>query len=190
MMIVGVYMNTQLTYMLKDLFEIKEDDVGMKASLLTIYSIPFGMISTFFVSYIFELLGRKWTLFFSYILTAIFYNLLPWTKSISVYITNTYGFNCSGFTLLAVVRCLVAVTFSAPLCHPLIGDYIKTKSRGKAIALTGLGVTVGEVVAMGVLFNYTRNMEYTDAFFIVSCVIVGFAFYFLVFVRDPDMNKI
>lgn len=146
------------------------------ASMLTIYSIPFSMVTTFFVSYIYEIFGRKITLFLSFFFTSMLFYIIPYTAP--------------NYNLLVAVRCMIGITMSAPLSHPLIADYIVKKARGKAIALNGMGVTMGEVIAMGVLFNFTKNMDEKKAFAIVSCVIFAFSFYFLIYIEDPDLKDL
>jgi predicted MFS family arabinose efflux permease len=96
------------------------------------------MITTFFIAYIYEILGRKITLAMSFFLTSIIFYYLPYTAP--------------NYNYLIVARCMIGVTMSAPLSHPLIADYIHKKSRGKAIAMSGIGFVVGEVLAMGFLF--------------------------------------
>jgi hypothetical protein len=76
---------------------------------------------------------------------------------------------------------------SAPISNPLIPDYIKRSSRGKAVALNGIGFVFGEVMSMGILFNLTKTMSYFSAFAITSGLIFMFSIYFLVAVRDPLM---
>lgn len=175
---IGVYMNTQLTYMLedKDMFNIEQDQIGRVASRLTIYSLPFSIAMTFCSSYIFEILGRKKTIFFSFFFTAIVLAIFPYTAP--------------NYNLLILIRIAIGVTMSGLLAHPLIADYIQKKTRGKGIALSGLGIILGEVLAMGVLFNYTKEMTYEKAFFVASLMTFGFAFFHLVAVKDPDMKKL
>jgi MFS family permease len=175
---IGVYMNTQLTYMLedKDMFNIEQDQIGRVASRLTIYSLPFSIAMTFCSSYIFEILGRKKTIFFSFFFTAIVLAIFPYTAP--------------NYNLLILIRIAIGVTMSGLLAHPLIADYIQKKTRGKGIALSGLGIILGEVLAMGVLFNYTKDMTYEKAFFVASLMTFGFAFFHLIAVKDPDMKKL
>ena len=134
------------------------------------------MITTFFVSYAYELLGRKITIFTSFFLTSIIFFAIPYTAP-------DYGW-------LMVARCAIGVTMAAPLSNPLIADYIKRASRGKAVALNGIGFVFGEVISMGVLFNLTKNMSYYSAFAITSLLIFAFSIYFLVTVRDPSLIKL
>lgn len=176
--IVGVYLNTQLTYMLQSesMFNIDESKIGQITSDLTVYSLPFSMITTFLISYVFEILGRKLTLFISFFLTSILYYLIPYTAP--------------NYNYLIIVRCLIGVTMAAPISHPLVADYVKIDSRGKATALIGCGMVLGEVTTMGVIFNYTKNMTFFKAFKTVSLIILGFSFYYLIFIKDPNMKNL
>lgn len=49
---------------------------------------------------------------------------------------------------------------AAPTSHPLINDYVRKSSRGKAVALNGCGVVIGELFTMGILLNFTKEMTY------------------------------
>ena len=76
-----------------------------------------------------------------------------------------------------------------PTAHPLIPDYIKRASRGKAIALNGVGIVVGEVFSMGVLFNLTKDMDYKHAFKVAGGLLFAFSIFFLFAVKDPKIVK-
>ena len=177
-MMIGVYMNAQLAYMLPepDYFNIPRSQIGMQTSNLTIYSLPFGLITTFFISYAFELLGRKFTISVSYILTGIIFFLIPYSKP--------------HFWLLAVMRCAIGITMSGPISHPLINDYVCKNSRGKAIAVNGLGTVFGEVIAMGVLLKLSKSMTYEAAFALTGSIIVAWGFYYSVFIKNPNLKTI
>ena len=126
-------------------FHIPERKIGTITSDLTVYSLPFSIFATFFISFIFEILGRRLSLFLSFVSTALLYGILPYTAG--------------HYYWLVAVRCLIGMTMAAPLAHPLIADYIHKNSRGKAIALCGMGFVFGELIAMGVLFNLTKDMS-------------------------------
>lgn len=175
---VGVYMNAQQAYMLEDknMFNVPSDEVGQIASDLTIFSLPFSMVATFFTSYIFELFGRKLTIFASFLTTAGLFLYMPYTAP--------------NLNHLIAVRCAIGITMSAPLANPLVPDYVKRSSRGRAIALNGIGFVIGEVFSMGVLFNLTKQMNYNDAFMIAASLILAFSIFFLFSVKDPDMETL
>lgn len=158
------------------MFNIPSEEIGQVTSDLTIYSLPFSMVTTFFVSYIYEIFGRKITLFMSFFLTSFIFYYLPYTAP--------------NFNYLIIARCMIGVTMSAPLSHPLIADYIHKKSRGKAIAMSGIGFVFGEVIAMGVLFQFTKTLSYEDAFSVAAVIVFGISIFLLFAVKDPDMKKL
>jgi predicted MFS family arabinose efflux permease len=138
MVLTGVYMNTQFPFMLrkKDMFNIPESEIGTATSNLAAYSLPGTMVTLFFASYAYEILGRRWTLFVSFFTTSGLYYLIPRAAP--------------DYNKLMVIRCLIGVTMAAPVAHPLCADYIQVNSRGKAIALMGLGVVVGEIFTISI----------------------------------------
>ena len=88
------------------------------------------------------------------------------------------------------MRCLIGVTMAGPMAHPLINDYVTKKSRGKAIAINGLGGVCGEVMAMGVLLRLSKSMSYERAFALTGTIIISFSAYFFIFVKDPNLKII
>lgn len=134
------------------------------------------MVATIFVGYSYEILGRKLTIFWSYFLTGLIFIAIPYTAPNYVY--------------MVILRCAIGVTMSAPMAHPLIPDYVVRKSRGKAVALTGVGLVVGEVFSMGVLFKYTMSMTYKDAFLLTGSFIIFLSLVFFLIIRDPNMKHI
>lgn len=136
MIMIGAYLNMQLTFMLKDkkMFNIPPEEIGRKVSNLVTYSIPFSIITIYFASYAFEIFGRKKTLFICYLITSGLYFCIPW---------------CSpSYTKLMFIRCCIGISMAPPLAHPLIADYIHKGSRGKMIALVGMGTIIGEIFAV------------------------------------------
>lgn len=79
---------------------------------------------------------------------------------------------------------------AAPTSHPLINDYVRKSSRGKAVALNGCGVVIGELFTMGILLNFTKDLSYYYSFLISFILIMLFAVFLFFNVIDPDMNSI
>ena len=115
-------------------------------------------------------------MFLSYATTALIFFGIPRTAP--------------SYPWLAVARCAIGVTMAGPISHPLVADYVHAKSRGRAIALSGVGLVLGEVCAMGVLFNLTKDMTFYDAFGVAALAIGGFAIFCLVAIADPDLNTL
>lgn len=173
---VGVYMNAQLAFMLpdKDMFNIPQEKIGKITSELIYIATPFSMITSVFASYAYELFGRKKTIFVSYFLTGFVYVWFP----------NT----APSYPWLVVCRVAIAITFAPPCLNPLVNDYVSKSTRGKAVAMNGVGMVIGELFAMGILLKFTMNMSYYNAFLVAACFIWFFAFFFLFTVKDPDLE--
>ena len=45
------------------------------------------------------------------------------------------------------------------LCNPFINDYVKVNSRGSANGIQNMGMTMGNLVSVAVVFSITKNME-------------------------------
>ena len=140
------------------------------------FSIPFTVIMTGFISYAFELIGRKWTLSISYFLTALIWIYMPHTAP--------------NLTVLYVCRCAIGLTMAAPLAHPLLPDWVEKTSRGRGLALMGIGILFGNIYAIGVLFNFTKDMDFKNAFLIAGINIMILSVVFLIIIKDPDFKSL
>jgi len=101
------------------------------------------MIGTFFVGYVYDIIGRRLTLFMSFVISAILLYFIPHTAPVV-------------FPNLLLLRMAIAASLVAPIASPLIGDYLPKESIGKGAALVGVGLIIGEILSMGVLFNITK----------------------------------
>ena len=115
MCFIGVYLNLQLTFMLHDsnFFNFDSNQTFQASSDLTVYSLPFSLIATFFISHLWEILGRRITISLSFLLTAFVYIVFPYTAP--------------NYLLLVIVRCIIGVTMAGPISNPLINDYVHRK---------------------------------------------------------------
>jgi sugar phosphate permease len=56
--------------------------------------------------------------------------------------------------------------------------------------MSGIGLVIGEILAMGVLFQFTKNLSYKDAFEVAAILILGISIIIAYSVKDPDMKKL
>lgn len=123
----------------------------------------------------YEIIGRKWTIFISFVTTGIVTVFIP--------------YSAPDMDLLIWARILLGITMAAPVAHPLIPDYVRNNSKGKAMALNGLGYVVGEIFALGVLFNYTKEFNFYDAFLIAGGLFAVFGIILFFTIKDPDQSS-
>ena len=130
------------------------------------------MVGTFCAGYLFDIMGRRATLFFAFFLGSGLVVTIPYTAPNVV-------------PSLIIVRVLFTLCVSAPASNPLLADYVHKDAIGKAAALVGLGFVVGEVLSMGVLFNVTKNMTRYNAFLTVTIAGAILSTMFLFLVKEP-----
>lgn len=157
-------------------FDIPDTKIGLVSSSLIFYSIPGALLATFMAGYLFDIVGRRFTLFISFILSAALLFAVPYTAP------NVYPW-------LLVVRIAIGITTSAPLSNPLVADYIHKNAVGKAASMVAVGFVIGEVLSMGVLFTLTANMTPYNAFLTAAGVTAVLACMFLCLVKEPRLRK-
>lgn len=138
-------------------------------------SLPFAIIGTAFVGYLYDILGRRVTLFLSFFIGSILIAFVPWT---SPYV----------FPWLILVRIMIQLCFCAPNSSPLAADYIHSTHLGKGVAMVGIGIVLGEVFSMGVLFRITAHMSPEMAFALCGSIGFVFSFFFLFMVKEPQIH--
>ena len=120
---IGGYINVQIVYLLRDkaLFDLEEGRQGRVMSNILLVAMICGLAFTAIAGYIYDIFSRKIPICLSGLIGAGFLVLIPHTAPSLMWLT----------CVRAVIQ-MVLVTLSA---HPLILDYVKQESRGKAAAL-------------------------------------------------------
>ena len=60
-------------------FNVPIDQIGYVSGFLIFASLPGAIIGTFFIGFVFDILGRKLTLFFSIFVGSVLVAAIPWT---------------------------------------------------------------------------------------------------------------
>ena len=76
------YLSAQVIFLLDDpsYFNVPESKIGYISGLLIFVSLPFAIIGTAFVGYIYDILGRRLTLFLSFFIGSLLIAFVPWTS--------------------------------------------------------------------------------------------------------------
>ena len=111
-----------------------------------------------FIGYIYDLLGRYMVILLSSFGSALMLAIIPFTAP--------------NHNLFIITFLLFNALISISGTNPLIPDYIRSDSRGQAVALKLLGLVFGELFNAMVLFGLTVEMDLNHAF-IFSSIIVG-----------------
>ena len=173
-MTLTTYVNAQSILMLRDeeFFDINEEKLGSISSTLVLAGFPGAIGGPFSAGYLFDIMGRKITLFSAFLLGSVFVFVIPYTSP-------------SVFPGLLMARMMITTCLSAPNSNPLLADYIHKDAIGKAAALIGLGYVIGEVIAMAILFKVTKPMSEYNAWMTVAIVGAVSSIFFLFLVKEP-----
>lgn len=100
---------------------MNEDHLGRSSSNTLVIALVSRMVWAIFAGFIYDKIGRKVPISVSVILGALFVFILPETAP--------------SMALLILNRVLIMITQTQLDCNPLIADYVKQASRGKAAAM-------------------------------------------------------
>ena len=132
------------------------------------------MVAAVAVGYSFDLFGRKLLIALSYALMTGLIWALPYVPSMA---------------LLTVCRAGIQVAFQYLHSHPLIIDYIKSESRGKATSLQALGNGIGELIAMTIFISIQLATPVETGEWIVGSLVCLMAIVVVLMFREPSLKK-
>ena len=156
-------------------FNVADDKIGRVTSRLMFVAMCASTLGLIGAGYLYDIFGRKMPIVIYFCSIAIGLYSFPRTAP--------------SIPLLVLVRSILQALNGICLSHPLINDYVKKESRGKAIAMAGFGVMTGEAFGMAVLFEYSKDMEPKRAFFETSLIILAMTVPFLFIVKDPVLKS-
>lgn len=102
-------------------FNVEPEHMGRVSNDIMFYSMLLQILFTLIIGYVYDLIGRRYTLFSTIMFASVLSALIPYTApSILLLIGARFGFMLAGCALGS---------------QPLVNDYVQKNSRGKAVAL-------------------------------------------------------
>jgi MFS family permease len=90
---------------------------------------------------------------------------------------------------LFVTRSVIALCAAIMYANPLIPDYIKPSSRGRAYILHAIGTGGGEMVAM-VLLSVLQSWNYTNQYLLVGSISAFYGLLTFLWMREPKIKLV
>ncbi len=177
--ILSTFLNAQLIFLLAnpDFFGIQKDKMGYVSGMLSFVATPAAILGSIFAGYFYDLFGRRITIGFSLFCSSIMLALVPWTSP-------------DIFPWLITVRIAFSMFIAVPISNPLSADYIQKNALGRGMSLSGIGVVVGELLCMGVIFKVTNETDPLLSFGITGIVGCFLTFVLVLMIKEPPNEEI
>ena len=173
----GAYYNTQQVSLLEDStrFNVSHSDIGTVEGRILFWGSLVPLLISVSAGYTFDLFGRKALITLSCVLIVSSIVSLPLMPTIEWLIVN---------------RVAASVGYQYLNSHPLIIDYIKSESRGKATSLQSLGTGFGEFIAMTVLLTFQLRFSPVVSSVLAGIVVMTMGYTCLSMLREPVLKTI
>ena len=171
------FINAQISFILisDTHFNIPQSNIGRATSHVLSVAYFVSIFFTPFAGYIYDLFGRTGP-----ILISLFSNI-----ALLLFIP----YSAPRMWLLILARTLISLNFMVLETSPLVVDYIKSESRGTAVALGTIGMLVGEGFGMAVLLGYSIGMEIEAAHSFAASILFVMAVIGVFLIREPTIKE-
>ena len=137
----------------------REEATAMQSQATSLTTVP-AIIMTFASGYIFDIFGRRNTLSILFIISGCMFVIFPLVAPDK--------------DVYYVVACLFTLMITPINNNPLVQDYVQVESRGTAVSLSMMGLALGIIVSLSVLFQLTKNLDPVVSWGIMTVIQVSF----------------
>ena len=155
-----------------DYFGIDKNDLGKATSKVIVWSQILPIMATPFMTYVYELVGRRIPIAFVLLSTNIIIFIMPKVAP--------------NFFALCALRAIVGLNNTMIMAAPLISDYVKKESRGMAVTVNTLAIGLSQVFATQFLIPFTKNMTYGESFGVSSLMMLILTVPAIFMIREPS----
>lgn len=159
----------------KDYFNVPFNQTGRAAGQVLFYAYLISTLVTPFLGYVYDLVGRFWFMIPACFALTFFLSIVPFSAPI--------------FWVLCMIRAVMSIIINVVHVSPLLVDYVKSESRGLAMALGALGLVLGELVMVG-MFSMTRKMEMHAQFYVPALILAVISISLIFLVREPKLKEL
>ena len=172
----GTFINTAVIFLLKnpDFYNIPPTEIGRVSNNIIFIGLTFQICLSLVIGYLFDLFGRKWTIAGSLLMASVTLSFLPYAAP--------------SIALMMCLRFCMSMAFCALNSHPMIVDYVEKEYRGRAIAISNMGLIIGDLLTFVILINITKGMNEYNKFLTFTSTLACFAFTLLVVIKEPIID--
>jgi hypothetical protein len=80
--------------------------------------------------------------------------------------------------------------FADPIVNnPLVLDYVVKEDRGAAVSLTLMGLSLGVILSLSVLFEVLKDLDPSVSWTIMSVMFISLGIVLLFILKEPEVVK-
>ena len=130
----GGISNSMMPFVLGDkaYFGMPFEQVGREEGNILFWAYLSATILTPLLGYLYDIVGRFWS-------------IIPAVLVLS-FVLSVIHLSAPNLTLFIIYRSVMACLVKIIECNPLVVDYVKSESRGLAMAFVTLGIVIGELL--------------------------------------------
>lgn len=128
-----------------------------------------------FLTYVYETIGRRIPVSYALLSMNLFIWLMPRVAP--------------NYELLCVLRALIGLSNTLIVGAPLISDYVKQESRGRAVAMGTMAIGISQIFATQCLVPLTLHMNFSDSFSVSALMMLVLTIPVLFMVREPSPKR-
>jgi MFS family permease len=130
----------------KEYFHVDPLNTPSVSNDMQFYPIPFQMAIVLVSGFIFDIYGRRKTLFVCFVTAGLTAIIMPMTSP-------------SVYPGLVIVRILFSMATMPIQSNPLVNDYVTQESKGQGFSVQYLGNQMGLLLSICVLFKFTKSLD-------------------------------
>ena len=158
-----------------DYYDVDRSNLGKATALTLMWAALLPLILTPFMTFVYEGIGRRIPVTYSLLSTNLLICLMPRVAP--------------SLTMLCALRAIVGLNNTLTMAAPLISDYIKKESRGRAVTLNTLFIGLSQIFATQLLVPITQTMTFGQAFTLSSIMMLFLTIPVLFMIREPSSSK-
>ncbi len=169
----GTFINVANIFLLKDpeFYNIPASEIGRVSNSIIFMGLTFQICLSLIIGYVYDLFGRRWTIGGTLLMASFTLTFLPYAAP--------------SIPLMISLRFCMSMAFCALNSQPLIIDYVVKEFRGRAIAISNMGLIIGDLLTFVILLNITKSMNEYSKFLTFTISLASFAVTLLILIKEP-----
>ena len=159
----------------EDYFAIPKDELGRATAKTLIWSQLLPIMVTPFTTFVYELMGRRIPITYALICTNVLVFLMPKVAP--------------SLALFCALRAIIGMNNTLMMANPLISDYVKRESRGRAVAINTMFLGLSQFVSSQFFVPISKMMTFDGSFAFIGSTMLCLSIPVMFMIREPSIRR-